>query len=80
MAKLTDEQHAALEMLAASTRGYSLPTVMARGFPLEMLRDLVGAGLAMTGRGVVGAGKTKLAHLRITAAGRKAIEGVAHKS
>jgi hypothetical protein len=55
-------------MLAASPRGFSLSTVMARGFAFEMLQDLVRAGLATSHRDAVGAGKTKVAHLRITAA------------
>jgi hypothetical protein len=73
MAKLTDEQRAILRMLAASPRGYSLSTVMARGFAIETLRGLVGAGLANMQRDAVGPRKTKIPHLRITEAGRKAI-------
>ena len=46
MAELTDTQRAVLLMLATAPRGYSLPTVMARGFAYEMLQDLVRAGLA----------------------------------
>jgi hypothetical protein len=34
-------------MLAKSTRGYALSTVMARGFTFEMLQELVQAGLAI---------------------------------
>jgi hypothetical protein len=45
----------------------------ARGFAFEVLQDLVGAGLAVVQRDAVGVGKTKLPHLRITAAGRMAI-------
>jgi hypothetical protein len=70
---LTDKQRAVLQMLATSPRGYALPTMMARGFAYEMLQDLVRAGLATVQRDLVGMEKTKLAHLRITAAGRKAI-------
>jgi hypothetical protein len=70
---LTDTQRAVLEMLMASPRGYSLSTVMARGFSFEMLRKLVRAGLARARRDAVGAEKTRVAHLRITAAGRKSI-------
>ena len=50
-----------------------IPTVMARGFAFEMLQDLARAGLATAHRDAVGASKTKVAHLRITAAGRSAI-------
>jgi hypothetical protein len=73
MANLTDKQRAVLQMLTASPRGYSLSTVMARGFAFEMLQDLVGAGLVSTNRDAVGAARTKISHLRITAAGREAI-------
>jgi hypothetical protein len=73
MAKLTDKQRAVLQMLATSPRGYSLPTMRARGFAFEMLQDSVSAGVAAVQRDAVGVGKTKLAHLRITAVGRKAI-------
>jgi hypothetical protein len=73
MAKLTDNQHAVLQMLATSTRGYSLSTLRARGFALEMLQGLVGAGLAVVQRDAVGPSKTKVPHLRITEAGRTAI-------
>jgi hypothetical protein len=71
---LTDTQRAALQMLAASHRGYCLSTLMARGFAFEMLQDLVHAGLATVQRDAAGAGTTKIAYLRITAAGRKAIK------
>jgi hypothetical protein len=70
---LTDNQRAVLQMLAMSPRGYSLSTVTARGFAFEMLQDLVRAGLAVIQRDAVGPAKTKIAHLRITAAGRNAI-------
>jgi hypothetical protein len=73
MADLTDTQCAVLLMLATAPRGYSLPTVMARGFAYEMIQDVVRIGLASVGRDAVGTEKRKLAHLRITVAGRKAI-------
>jgi hypothetical protein len=73
MAKLNDEQRAALSMLARSIRGCAVPTIMARGFAYETLQDLVRGGLARAQRDRVGMEKTKVAHLRITAAGRKAI-------
>jgi hypothetical protein len=70
---LTDRQRAVLQMLASSRRGYSLATMTARGFASEMLQDLVRAGLAVAHRDAVGPSKTKVVHLRITEAGRKAI-------
>jgi hypothetical protein len=75
MAMLTDNQRAVLQMQKASRRGYSLPTVMARGFTFEMLQGLVSAGMAVTQRDAVGPSETKVPHLRITEAGRKAIAG-----
>jgi hypothetical protein len=76
MSKPTDEQRAALQMLATSHLGCSLFTGMARGFAYEMLQDLVRAGWANVQRDAVGAGKTKVPHLRITEAGRKVIAGL----
>jgi hypothetical protein len=70
---LTDSQRAALQMLAASPRGCLLSTIVARGFTFEMLQDLVRKELLTSNRDAVGTRKTKLMHLRITAAGRKAI-------
>jgi hypothetical protein len=70
---LTDNQRAALRIIAGSPRGQSLSTMMARGFSFEMLRGLVRVGLATAHRDAIRAGKTKVACLRITAAGRSAI-------
>jgi glutamine phosphoribosylpyrophosphate amidotransferase len=72
---LTDEQYAALRIMAASLRGQSLATIMARGFSFELLQGLVCDGFATARRDTIGAGRTKAAHLRITDAGRKAIVG-----
>jgi hypothetical protein len=41
-------------MLAKSTRGYALSTVMARGFTFEMVQGLVRAGWAVAQRDAVG--------------------------
>jgi hypothetical protein len=73
MAKLSDEQRAALQMLAASARGYTLSTLAAHGFVPEMLHDLVRAGCATVHRTAFSPGASKIVNLRITAAGRKAI-------
>jgi hypothetical protein len=64
-------------MLATSTRGFALPTVMARGFTFDMLQELVRAGWARTNRDAVGTAKSKVPRPRITEAGRKAIAGEA---
>jgi hypothetical protein len=58
MADLTDIQRAVLRMLAKSTRGYALSTVMARGFTFEMLQELVRAGFATAQRDAVGLSRT----------------------
>jgi hypothetical protein len=68
---VTDSQRAVLQMLATSARGCSLSILLTRG--IEMLKRLVAAGLAVAQRDAVGLSKTKVPHLRITAAGRKAI-------
>jgi hypothetical protein len=73
MAELSDNQRAVLEMLTASRRGYSLSTVISRGFAFEMLQGLVRTGLASTNRDVVGEDGTKVPHLRISEAGRRAL-------
>jgi hypothetical protein len=73
MADISDVQRAALKMLVATRGGCSVTTAVVRGFPFEMLEDLVRAGLATAHRDVHGGRKTKIVHLRITAAGRKAI-------
>jgi hypothetical protein len=73
MANLTDKQRAALRILGNSFRGQSLSRMLVRGFSVEMLQGLVRAGFATTRRDVIGSGNTKVAHLRITKAGRKAI-------
>jgi hypothetical protein len=70
---LTDGQRAASQMLAASPRGYSLSIAVARGVAFETLQDLALAGLATVHRDAVGTAKTRIAHLRITTAGRKSI-------
>ena len=70
---ITEMQHAALRFIAAAPRVVSLSTMMARGFAFEMLQGLVRAGLASTQRDVINAGRERVAYLRITGAGRKAI-------
>jgi hypothetical protein len=62
---LSDLQHAALQMLAKSPRGFSLAAVVARGFSFGILQGLVRAGYATAHRDAVGAEKTRVAHLRL---------------
>ena len=73
MAKLTDEQRRALQMLAALPYGFSLSTLAGCGFAFEMLEDMVRTGLLTSNRDAIGPGETEVAYLRITEAGRKAI-------
>ena len=68
-----------LKMLADKPRGCSVNTLLARGFALETLADLMRTGLAtarlesMRKRGAT----TKVARVRITNAGRRALKGPA---
>ena len=72
---LTAEQRQALELLAAGPRGYTKARLLADGFTVDMLADLVGEGLATARRETVIVGKRKItiARIRITDAGRQAI-------
>jgi hypothetical protein len=65
-----------LHRYGCHNRGYSLSTVISRGFAFEMLQGLVRVGYATAHRDAVGTEKAKLPHLRITEAGRKAIAGI----
>jgi hypothetical protein len=65
----------ALELLAALRDGCTEALMIAHGFTVEMLVDLVRAGLA-TGKAerVVATGRTiEIARVRITEAGRRAL-------
>jgi len=75
---LSAGQRRALEMLAdAGSRGSVLDTLIANGFPAEMLADLVRDGLAMMQGDTVklGGRAIEVISVQITAAGRSAIEG-----
>jgi hypothetical protein len=72
------EQRRALEMLAATElNGCSGATLLGQGFRVAMLADLVGDGLATANRETKKAGKGRAAgvRIRITDAGRQALEG-----
>ena len=74
---LGGERRRALEMLAeAGLRGCTGATLLARGFKVDMLADLVRDGLATAHRETmrVGGRRIKIARVRITEAGRKALE------
>ena len=75
--RLSAEQRRALEMLDLSHGGCSRPVWAAHGFTLSMLVNLVRDGLAdvqvetLTAHGWA----TEVVRIRITAAGRRALEG-----
>jgi hypothetical protein len=74
---LSQDQRRALEMLAnAGPRGSTIDTLIANGFPAEMLADLVRDALAlMQGETVkVGGRAVDVIRVLITDAGRRAIE------
>jgi hypothetical protein len=73
MANVTDEQRAALQMLAASAPGYSLSTLLVRAFDFEMLQGLVRAGWATARPHAFDPGKPKVVNVKITGTGRKAL-------
>jgi hypothetical protein len=64
-----------LELLAASRRGYGKAILRAHGFSVDMLAELVKAGLATTKRErmVADGRQTDVVRVRITDAGRQAL-------
>ncbi len=75
---LSAEQRRALEILAAvGLRGCSGATLLAHGFGIAMVADLVHDGRATARCEIMrmGARKIRIARLRITDAGRRALEG-----
>jgi hypothetical protein len=78
VATLSQEQRRLLEMLnGAGPRGCPEALVLANGFNIELLTGLVRAGLATVATETVRAGdRTRaVANVKITDAGRRAIEG-----
>jgi hypothetical protein len=67
----------ALELLAGSRDGCTEAIMLAHGFTIDMLVEVVNAGLASaTTERVVAAGRTiEVARVRITEAGRRALAG-----
>ena len=75
---LRAEQRRALEILAAEgLHGCAGATLLGHGFRIDMLADLVGDELATASRETTRVGKRKItvARIRITDAGRQAING-----
>jgi hypothetical protein len=69
------DRRRALELLAASRYGYTKAILRAHGFSIDMLVELVKAGLATTKRErMVARGRqTEVVRVRITEAGREAL-------
>jgi hypothetical protein len=76
-AHLNAEQRRALKLIARIPGGATEATLFAHGFCREMLAGLVLAGLATLTTAFIRAGgpAMKVDRYRITAAGRRAIEG-----
>ena len=75
---LSGKQRWALEILAAAgLRGSREATLLAHGFSVDMLADLVHEGLATAHRQTMRVGRRKIqfARMMITDAGRRALEG-----
>ena len=75
--RLSAEQQRALKLLARIPGGATEATLFAHGFWREMLAGLVVTGLATVTTAFIRAGgpMMKVDRYRITAAGRRAIEG-----
>jgi hypothetical protein len=74
MAKLTNEHLRALLLLARSPNGCTEAMLMAHGFPIEMLEELVTTGLAKASPDEmrIARKRRKVICFQITEAGRKA--------
>jgi hypothetical protein len=74
---LNAEQRQALELIAGGPGGCTKGRLLADGFTVDMLADLVREGLATTHRGTVRAGgrTIRVERYRITDAGRREIAG-----
>jgi hypothetical protein len=75
--RLSAEQREALELIAGGPRGYTKGRLLADGFTVDILADLVREGLATAQRGImrVGGREIRVERYRITDAGRRAIAG-----
>ncbi len=75
------ERRRALELLAASRDGCTEAVMIAHGFTVQQMVDLVRAGLATakTERVVAGGRTMQVAQVRITEAGRRALENAGQK-
>jgi hypothetical protein len=71
-----DDRRRALELLAASRDGCTEALMLAHGFTIPQMVELVRAGLATATaeRVVAGSRKLEVARVKITEAGRRALE------
>jgi hypothetical protein len=69
-------RHRALELLASCRDGCTEAIMLAHGFTVRQMVELVRAGLATahTQRVIVARRMVEIAHLKITEAGRRALE------
>jgi hypothetical protein len=67
----------ALELLAGSADGMTEAMLVAHGFTVEQMVELIRAGLATatTGRVIAGGQRREVAYVKITEAGRRALAG-----
>jgi len=76
------EQRRALQLLASSPFGISEATMYAQGFNRRMLASLIGAGLVTAHQNIKAGSQSlgrSLGRVRITEAGRRALEGVTER-
>ena len=75
MSKLTHEELRALRLLAQYPSGCTEPVILAHGFRLDRIANLVFRGLAKreVSNVTVGGRQVKVVRMQITAAGRKPI-------
>ncbi len=74
---LVIDQREALNLLARSTHGYRESILLAHGYPIEMLRRLIGDGLIIAEREPAYLSRRVIVvtRMRITEAGRRALVG-----
>jgi hypothetical protein len=73
--RLGARQRLALQLLADSPLGATETAMFVNGFNRKMLVRLIRAGLATTEREDIKAGSQSIGRVRITEAGRRALEG-----
>ena len=72
---LEPERRRALELLAPCRNGCTEAMLLAQGFSIDMMVELINSGLATTVQTVAGGYEGGRARVRITEAGRRALSG-----